>query len=53
MSRNSLKEFKEKGSVIGLAASVTVLLEYQRKAVIFEEKAKALNESMGGDFKWQ
>jgi hypothetical protein len=53
MSQISLQEFKEKGSVIGLAASVTVLLEYDKNSLVFEEKVKTLNEANGNDIIWQ
>ena len=53
MSEIALQEFKEKGSVIGLAASVTVLLEYNKNSWIFEEKVKSLNEANGDDIIWQ
>ena len=52
MSHECITAFQEKGRVVGMLEALTMLVEYNNKALVFEEKVRTINEANGEDITW-
>jgi len=52
MSEESLQKFKDKGSVVGIVESLTMLIEYNKKARLFEDKVNVMNDAQSEEIIW-
>lgn len=53
MSQDAINDFKQKGTFTEMVEILTRLLEYNKNALIFEEKVRTINEINGDNVIWQ